>query len=254
MKYYVTIGSTVKYKDEFQENEVKLVDVEPRENEVSVKSPVGKALLGATVGEKQTVEADELYEIEIMEIKNGTTKNIKKEKELKARALKDKDCLFAGIAYGTHSREVYKTLCDKLDWDKTQIDKFGQQGTPLFAESADTDRCRDVWFLSHLNNYIGEIKDILNKIDLETLDVASGNGAMNFIDSSKTIIVEYISKEKWLNTPKNKERITFAKTNESYSYEFLGVYELIDIIGNNSFSRRIYKLKSKVYPINLLDE
>lgn len=254
MGYYVGVGSTVRYKDDLGENEVKLVDVKNLEGEVSVSVPLGNALLGASVGERRNVEADEPYEIEILEIKDGTSTNTKKEKELEERDLKNRDRLFAGKHYGTNSKEVYKMFCNTLGWDKNQINKFGRQGTPLFAESADADRCRDVWFLSHINDYKGEIEDVLKYNNIETLDVADGGGARNFIDRGRTTIVEFIFKEKWLKQTNNKERITFAKTKESCKYEFLGVYELVDKIGDDSFSRRVYKLKSKEYPIDLLEE
>ena len=251
---YIDVGATVVFKDlEMGDiEEKKIVDFQNNDSELSKNSPIGNALLGAKVGDIVRYKAPGgEFEIEVIEIKNGSLKNIKKEKELRQKSLSDFSCIFSGMLYGTNSKVIYENFCKTLNWDKLQAGKFGMQGQPLFAENADSDRTRDVWFLSHLNTYHCSVEDILKNINVDELDTAEGFGAIDFINPSREIIVEYITVDKWKGVPKNKERVTFAKTDDLNAYEFLGVYELIDC--NKTTTRRVYKRKSEVYPIDLLD-
>ena len=52
--------------------------------------------------------------------------------------------------YGSNSRKIYEKFCETLNWDKSKSYKFGFR-RPLFAHNADTERTRDVWFISHSN-------------------------------------------------------------------------------------------------------
>ena len=65
------------------------------------------------------------------------------------------------------------------------------------------------------------------------------------------IMQQTSSADKWKSVPKNKERVTFAKIDDLGIYEFLGVYELTNC--NKNATRRIYKRKAEVYPMDLLD-
>lgn len=251
---YVDVGSTVVYKYlDFGDIEEKtVVEFNKRDNEISKNSPIGIALWGSKVGDVVKCKAPGgEFEIEVLEIKNGSLKNIKREKELREKSAKDFNCIFSGLSYGTNSKKIYESFCKTLNWDKSQSGNFGMQGQPLFAENADTDKLRDVWFLSHLNSYDCEIDEILKKGEILDLDVADGFGAINFISQNREIIVEYITADKWKSVPKNKERVTFAKIDDFAAYEFLGVYEMTDC--NKNATRRIYKRKAEVYPMDLLD-
>ena len=251
---YIDVGSTVVFKDlEFGDIEEKtIVEFNKGDNEISKNSPIGIALWGSKVGDVVKCKAPSgEFEIEVLEIKNGSLKNIKREKELREKSVKDFTCIFSGLTYGTNSKKIYEAFCKTLNWDKSQSGNFGLQGQPLFAENADTDKCRDVWFLSHLNSFDCEINEILKNVNIEYLDVSEAASAINFISQNKEIIVEYITADKWKNAPKNKERVTFAKVDDFAAYEFLGVYEMIDC--NKDATRRIYKRKAEVYPMDLLD-
>lgn len=255
MGNYVGLNSVVIYKtlDDNMEYEVKLVDTNNNEkNTVSLKSLLGNALWGSAIGEKLKINSEEPYEIEIIEIKNGVDKNLKRIKELRDNSNHDFKSIFSGINYGTNSSVIYSKFCKTLQWDESQSGKFGMQGQPLYAENADTDRTRDVWFISYLNYYNGDVDNILKNAKFEEIDATKSFSAINFIDIHKKNIVEIITKDKWLNDPKN-ERITFAKSKESFSYEFLGVFEIESIMNGEGISRRVYRLKSEVYPVDLLE-
>lgn len=251
---YADVGSIIIYKDlEFGDlEEKKLVEIVNGSDEISIISPIGCALWGSKVGEIVQYEAPGgLYRLEVVDIKNGVLKNVRKEKTLKAQSVRDFSCIFSGLTYGSNSKTIYEGFCRSLGWDISQSGKFGKQGQPLFAEYADSDRTRDIWFLSYWNSFVGEVKDVFKNVDINSIDVVDSLLAIDYISQDKKTIVEFIEANKWLGVPQNKERVVFAKNKDVNSYEFLGVFELVEC--SNDTSIRIYKLKSDVYPIGILD-
>lgn len=243
MKEFSQVGSVVKYlildTNEIEENEITDSFKNSSHNAVSLQSPLGDALWGRQVGEKVFVNAPNPYEIEIKEIKNSTTKNIRKEKMLFEKSSEDSAYLIAGKSYGTNTRKIYEHFCKTLNWDMSKIDNFGRQGVPLHAEKADTDRKRDIWFLCYHNANASE--------DIEVLDYAPGANSIDIIKGDGETIIESVNEEYW-GKSNLADRITFAKNKETGRYEFLGVYEV-----TNSGEVRVYKRISNVYPLDLLD-
>ncbi len=95
----------------------------------------------------------------------------------------------------------------------------------MYAEKADTDRTRDVWFIFH-SNYTESICD-------------SAKWA-NEIRGDK-IFEAYVDS---FPKPSGADRIVFAK-NKFSGYEFLGVYTIKQTISDG----RVYERVSENYPI-----
>ena len=134
--------------------------------------------------------------------------------------------IIRGKCYGTNSRKTYDGFCETLKWDKNQSYLFGRHWASLYARNADTDRKRDVWFITH-SNY--------------TDSKAESGNYTNYIKTN-TIIEIIAEKSDLLH---NSDRIVFAK-NKSRVYVFLGVYAII----KNTDGKRVFKRIYDNYPIN----
>lgn len=133
-----------------------------------------------------------------------------------------------GHIYGTNSRTIFEEFCKTLYWDKSKADCFGWQ-TPLYAENADTDRTRDVWFIFYPNYDAQKLDSVVDNYHVVNLIQNNGENIIEIVD-------DYIDKSN------NANRITFVRTNSGY--EFLGVYEIV-----KNGTTRIYKRISDRYPI-----
>ena len=132
-----------------------------------------------------------------------------------------------GLPLGSNSQKIYDEFCLAFNWDETQRDNFGFRGKPLYARNADTERKRDVWFISHSNL---------------TDSIAESGEHLNMIEEN--FITEYYTNSYKDIYPLN-ERIVFAKQNGSY--KFLGVYAPIN--PNSKNIERKFKKTSNTYPI-----
>lgn len=130
------------------------------------------------------------------------------------------------IDLGSNSQKIYDRFCAELNWDKNQRNMF-VYGKPLYARNADTERKRDVWFISHSNL---------------TDSIAESGEHLNMIEEN--FITEYYTNSYKDIYPLN-ERIVFAKQNGSY--KFLGVYAPIN--PNSKNLERKFKKTSNTYPI-----
>lgn len=111
--------------------------------------------------------------------------------------------------YGTNSQNIFLNMCESFGWDKTQKDCF-RWGNSLCAEYADTERKRDVWFISkpNYNLKLVHVQDNENK-PIDTI-IDDGDSIREQIPSS------YCPNH-------NVERIVFAR-NANGKYVFMGIY------------------------------
>jgi hypothetical protein len=132
--------------------------------------------------------------------------------------------LISGKTYGSSSRDIYEDFCVSLKWDIVKAKRFGSR-SPLYADKADTDRSRGVWFI--------------NFPKYELIDTEGAKYTTFVLDNCKTII-EVVDETRGECSP--NDRITFVKT--QYGYKFLGVYAL-----KENGLRHVFEKVSDVYPI-----
>lgn len=140
----------------------------------------------------------------------------KKENHISKNSNKEKDfsSLRYNYNYGTNSKSIYREFCNTLGWDKSKAVCFGWQ-TPLYAIKADKERIRDIWFIFHAN---------YDKKNFDSIS-RSGRPVLNYINKKENYIIECLDENMW-GKGSNRERITFAKMENSRGYEFLGIYKL----------------------------
>lgn len=137
------------------------------------------------------------------------------------------------LEYGTNSRKIYVSLCQKFNWDINRQSDFGRQGVRLYAENSTPEGC-SVWFLGH-NNWT------------DTKSSAWKNEILGDLVIETWEIIEYGLYED------DSNRVIFAK-NGKKGYVFLGVYGVVDVKeAEDSDGKRIwkktYKRISDTYPV-----
>lgn len=137
---------------------------------------------------------------------------------------KDEHSLRRNVVYGTRAREIYKECCYKFSWDIQQAVRFGPQQL-LYAQSADSEGLRSIWFISNSNWTETSTSKWQNRILGDTIEEDYINGELPSLND-------------------RTDRIIFAKNNRN-QYMFLGVYT----IATQTKRQRIYKLISEEYPI-----
>ncbi len=133
-----------------------------------------------------------------------------------------------GHNYGTNSRKIFEKFCTSLGWDFQKAGEFGRQ-KPLYAEDADAERRRDVWFIFYAN------------YDAERLDSVVDDGhVINLIKDGGDTIYENVDER--IGPSHIADRITFVR--EKAGYVFYGVYRLIE-----NGTLRVYKRIADQFPI-----
>ena len=137
--------------------------------------------------------------------------------------------LKTGCVYGTNSKIIYEQFCKTLGWDINKSSTSFGWRKPLYAENADSDRIRDVWFIFYPN---------YDKDKLDT--VVEDCHVVNLILNQGDTIIEVVDEN--IGSACTAERIVFVRTNNGY--EFFGVYKII-----KNGTTRIYNRIHKNYPI-----
>lgn len=138
--------------------------------------------------------------------------------------VKDEHSLKRNVVYGTRAKDIYRDCCYKFSWDIQQAVRFGPQQL-LYAQSADSEGLRSIWFISNSNWTEPNSSKWKNRIIGDTIEEDYVNGELPS-HQDKT------------------DRIIFARNNRS-QYMFLGVYT----IQIQTKRQRIYKLVNENYPI-----
>ncbi|MCD8201191.1 MAG: hypothetical protein LUD47_03885 [Clostridia bacterium] len=133
-----------------------------------------------------------------------------------------------GHAYGSAAKAVYSKFCDSLGWDADRTGCFGQQKN-LFADNADTDRTKDVWFLCHYN------------FDFDASKIDRKGTSTNTIKEGGRFIYEEVKGDR---DEARSDRIVFVK--DGGLYVFYGVYRYN---GFDDGNRRTFERYSDVYPL-----
>lgn len=135
--------------------------------------------------------------------------------------------------YGSNSRKIYVSLCQKFNWDINRQDNFGRQGVRLYAKNS-TPEGYSVWFLGH-NNWT---------------DTKGSSWANEILGD---LVIETWEKREYGLHEDDTKRVIFAKK-QNDQYVFLGVYEVVGVKEDKDRDgkriwKKTYKKISDTYPV-----
>lgn len=225
---YAGINSIIRYVvvGENELEEIKLVNAASRGsvNEISKDSILGQALMFCQEGDTVVVDAQEPYEVKIINIVNPVEKPVPVIRSFGDPILVGEfvsattgnyanfqsdmqNGLVVGHAYGSKAQDVYKQGQEFFGWDDSKQGYFGAQQM-LYAKNC-TKEGFAVWFLtySNLNNYTNKAA---NWIDFISSDFETVKEVWKNLD------------DRFFND--NEKRVTFAKQKNG-QYLYLGIFQ-----------------------------